>query len=102
MSDEYPRYIDVVDVAKLVRVALKENFPDIRFSVRSSRYAGGASVVVNWKAGPQQADVMTVVGEYAGACLDGDYSPRPVLHYLRPGGGGDGGIQPGVIGYWGL
>ena len=86
MTGKRPRYIDVVEVAKLVRQSLKEHFPDVRFSVRSSRYAGGASVVVIWKAGPQQSEVKLAVRQYAGSRTDGDYSPRSVLHYLRPDG----------------
>ena len=86
MTDTRPRYIDVVDVARLVRHSLKENFPDVKFSVRSSRYAGGASIHVTWQAGPQQSDVHSVVSQYEGARTDGDYSPRPVDHYLRPDG----------------
>ena len=86
MTDRRPRYIDVVDVAKLVRQSLKEAFPDVRFSVRSSRYAGGASILVTWKAGPQQSDVHSVVRQYDGSRTDGDYSPRSVHHYLRPDG----------------
>ena len=35
MAITTPRYIDVVDVARLVRQALKGEFPDVRFSVTS-------------------------------------------------------------------
>ena len=86
MTNISPRYIDVVEVARLVRQALKREFPGVPFSVRSSRYAGGASVHVQWKEGPQADDVKAVVSEYEGARLDGDYSPRSVYHYLRPDG----------------
>ena len=86
MADFAPRYIDVVDVAKLVRRSLKKNFPDIRFSVRSERYSGGASILVTWREGPPESEVKPVVGMYAGARIDGDYSPRPVSHYLRADG----------------
>ena len=86
MADTTPRYIDVVEVARLVRRALKKDFPDVRFSVRSNRYAGGASILVTWKDGPQQSEVRAAVSQYAGSRTDGDYSPRPVYHYLRPDG----------------
>ena len=86
MTDTRPRYIDVVEVARLVRCSLKKNFPDVKFSVRSNRYAGGASIHVTWKAGPKQSDVQSVVSQYGGARTDGDYSPRSVYHYLRPDG----------------
>ena len=84
--DPSPRYIDVVDVARMVRKALKDNFPGSSFSVRSSRYAGGASIHVTWKAGPERTEVDALVSQYAGARSDGDYSPRSVYHYLRPDG----------------
>ena len=86
MTDTAPRFIDVVEVAKLVRRSLKRAFPDVRFSVRSSRYAGGASIVVTWKAGPQESEVKAAVSRYKGSRTDGDYSPRAVDHYLRPDG----------------
>ena len=86
MADTTPRTIDVVEVAKLVRQALKKSFPDVRFSVRSCRYAGGASIHVRWKAGPHEDHVRALVRKYEGSRTDGDYSPRPVHHYLRPDG----------------
>ena len=86
MANTTPRFVDVTEVATLVRRSLKKHFPDVRFSVRSNRYSGGASVVVRWKAGPQESEVMAKVNQYAGSRLDGDYSPRSVYHYLRPDG----------------
>ena len=80
-----------------MRYSLKKNFPDVKFSVRSNRYAGGASIHVTWQAGPQQSDVHSVVSQYEGARTDGDYSPRPVDHYLRSDGKAMVGIQPGII-----
>ena len=46
MTDAPLRYIDVIEVARLVRQSLKRGFPDVRFSVKSSCYAGGASMLV--------------------------------------------------------
>ena len=86
MTDITPSNIDVAEVAKLVRQSLKREFPDIGFSVRSSRHAGGASVSVKWKEGPPVSAVEAVVRQYAGSRPDGDYSPRSVNHYLRPDG----------------
>ena len=76
------RYVDVVDVAKLVRESLGMVHPEVRFSVRSSRYAGGASIHVNWTGGPTRREVEATVKQYEGSRLDGDYSPRPAYHYL--------------------
>lgn len=64
-------YMSVTDTAKLVRQALKAAFPGVKFSVRSSSYAGGASIDVGWTDGPQQAEVDNVVKRYAGADFDG-------------------------------
>ncbi|KFU75412.1 hypothetical protein SAMN04489729_6994 [Amycolatopsis lurida] len=55
------RFIDTADVAKLVRKELKKTFPDTKFSVRISRYAGGSSVYVGWTDGPTTKDVDQVV-----------------------------------------
>ena len=55
MTDTTPRLINVVEIARLVRRSLKKSFPDALFSVRSSRYAGCASILVRRKAGPQEA-----------------------------------------------
>lgn len=64
------RYISVTETAKLVRAALKDNFKGIKFSVRSSSYAGGASIDVSWVDGPCMADVDRVVKGFQGATFD--------------------------------
>ena len=87
------RYIDVVDVAKLVRRALKAEFPGIEFQVRSNRYSTGkcgawdAGIIVLWLGGPPQPEVREIVRQYEGSRLDanGD-SFIPVNHWLRPDG----------------
>jgi hypothetical protein len=65
------RYISCADTAKLVRKALKAEFPGRKFSVRSSTYAGGASIHVNWIDGPSEQAVRAVTDLYAGASFDG-------------------------------
>lgn len=64
------RYIPVTETAKLIRQALKENFKGIKFSVRSSSYAGGASIDVSWFDGPCDPDVERVVKQFQGATFD--------------------------------
>lgn len=64
-------YISVTDTAKLVRADLKKHFPGVRFSVRSSKYAGGASLDIRWTDGPTLREVDDVVQRYAGATFDG-------------------------------
>lgn len=66
-----PKYLTVAETAKLVRAALRPAFPGQKFSVRSDRYAGGASIRVTYTDGPAKAAVEAVVGRYAGATFDG-------------------------------
>jgi len=65
------RYLTCAQTAKLVRVALKTNFPTITFGVRSKTYSGGASISIGWTDGPLSADVEKVVGRFEGATFDG-------------------------------
>jgi hypothetical protein len=65
------RYISCADTAKLVRAALKKEWPTIKFSVRSDTYAGGASIDIKWTDGPTDAMVGRVTSKFAGATFDG-------------------------------
>lgn len=65
------RYFSCADTARLVRAALKEAFPAVRFSVRSKTYSGGASINVEWTNGPSGADVKAIVGRFEGSYFDG-------------------------------
>ena len=87
------REIDVVDVAKLVRRALKLAYPDTKFRVWSGRDGTvrrggwGASILVNWVGGPPVAEVRGLVKQYEGSRFDGIGGPLiPVSHWLRPDG----------------
>lgn len=64
-------YISVTDTAKMIRQALKESFPEIKFSVKSSKYAGGASISVRYTDGPNVKQVEAVVGIFNGSYFDG-------------------------------
>lgn len=64
-------YLSVTDTAKLVREALKKAYPSVKFSVRSSSYAGGTSIDVSWKDGPREKDVEKVAKAFEGATFDG-------------------------------
>lgn len=63
--------IDTAEVAKIVRAELKKHFPAVKFSVHSSRYAGGSSIDVGWIDGPTVKAVEAVAGDYHGATFDG-------------------------------
>lgn len=65
------RYISAADTAKLVRAALKQNFPGVTFSVKSKTYSMGASVDVSWTDGPTEAEVKPVTGQFEGSTFDG-------------------------------
>lgn len=60
-----------VETAKLLRKALKDAFPGVKFSVRSDTYSMGASIRVGYEDGPFKADVEAVAKQFAGASFDG-------------------------------
>jgi hypothetical protein len=64
-------YISVTETAAMIRKALKEAFPGIKFGVRSSKYAGGATISVRWTDGPNAAQVDSVVTIFQGSYFDG-------------------------------
>ena len=65
------KYLSCSDTAKLIRQALKESFPGVKFSVQSKTYAGGASITVSWTDGPNQKQVEAVAHKFEGAVFDG-------------------------------
>ena len=65
------QYLSCSETAKLVRAALKESFPGIKFSVRSSVYSGGASITIGYVNGPTYESVKNVVAMFEGAYFDG-------------------------------
>lgn len=64
-------WLSCADTAKLVRKALKADFPGVKFSVRSHEYAGGASINVRWTDGPTSKAVDGTLSLYSGASFDG-------------------------------
>lgn len=64
------KYISPADTAKEVRKALKEAFPDQKFSVRTDVYAGGASVRVRYTDGPNEKAVEKVAKQFEGSTFD--------------------------------
>ncbi len=63
--------IESCEVAKIVRGELKKHFPATKFSVKTSKYAGGSSIDVKWTDGPTVKQVEKVAGKYHGAQFDG-------------------------------
>lgn len=66
-----PACLDTAAAAKLIRHLLKAAFPAVRFSVRTSRYAGGSSIDVTWTDGPSYARVDALVSTLEGRGFDG-------------------------------
>jgi hypothetical protein len=64
-------YLSCAETAKLLRAALKQHFPGIKFSVRSDTYSGGASIRVAWQDGPLTRAVNDVADAFSGATFDG-------------------------------
>ena len=81
------KYLSCAETAKLVRAALKKNFPGVKFSVRSSVYSGGASIDVSWVLGPTTKEVDAVAGQYESADFDGSIDMETRYdHWLMPDG----------------
>ncbi len=65
------QYLSCAQTAKLVRAALKEAFPGVKFSVRSDVYSGGASIRINYTNGPSEAQVKGIAQAFQGGYFDG-------------------------------
>lgn len=65
-SPANPEWVDAAEAAKLVRVALKKEFPGTKFSVKTSKYSMGASISVHYEGGPDEKEVDALVSRYSG------------------------------------
>jgi len=65
------KYIGTTDIAKIIREMLKKAYPETKFSVRSSKYAGGSSIDIRWTDGPTEDQVKAKTGYFQGADFDG-------------------------------
>lgn len=63
--------VSATDTAKLVRHALKLDFPGVKFQVKTSKYAGGASLDVFWTDGPPASQVERTLRPFEGSGFDG-------------------------------
>jgi hypothetical protein len=64
------KYLTTAEVAKLIRPALAEKFPSIKFAVHSKVYSGGSSITVKWTDGPTEQQVDQVIKQFEGAEFD--------------------------------
>jgi len=79
------RYIDAADHAKIIRKVLKEAFPGVKFSVRTKKYSGGASININWTDGPTQWDVQDLVLPLSGGYFDGMTDYKGFNYHMHDG-----------------
>lgn len=75
------QYISAVDTAKLVRSALAESFPGVKFRVRSDRN----SIDVFWTDGPTDSQVSAVCGKFRGGYFDGMIDYEGSVYHLLDG-----------------
>lgn len=64
-------HLSTKDAAKAIRVALRDAFPDGRFSVRIDSFSGGSSIDVRYTDGPAKEKVDAIVGAFGGRGFDG-------------------------------
>jgi len=64
-------WIPTCEVAKIIKKKLKTSFPKRKFSVRSSKYAGGSSISIGWTDGETEETVEKLIGGFHGATFDG-------------------------------
>jgi hypothetical protein len=57
--------------AKNIRIELKNAFPGVKFSVKSSRFSMGDSIDVSWTDGPIAAQVDAIIGRYSAGSFNG-------------------------------
>ena len=65
------RSIEPKECSTWIKRALHEAFPDVKFSVRLSRYSGGHSIDVSWTDGPTGKQIKTILDRFDGEGFDG-------------------------------
>lgn len=65
------QYLSCAETAVMIRQVLKESFPGVKFSVRSSVYSGGASININYQDGPNVDAVKSAVSIFEASYFDG-------------------------------
>jgi hypothetical protein len=97
------KYYNVTETATIIRKRLKNVFPGVKFSVRSSKYSGGASINVSWTDGPSNKMVASIVDQYQSKGFDGMIDMAYHYdHWLMPDGSTIVAHSPGTTGSMGL
>lgn len=73
------KYLTTAETAKIIRKALKEAFPDVKFSVKSD----GSSAGITWTDGPNVAQVKSVVGHLKAAYFDGSIDYQGSIYHMH-------------------
>jgi hypothetical protein len=60
-----PTKSSAANCATAIREELKKDFPNVKFSVKSSNFAGGDSVHVEWSNGPTTKEIENITRKYA-------------------------------------
>lgn len=79
------KYFTCTETAKIIRKALKESFTDMKFSVTSKIYSGGASISVSWTNGANQAQVESVIRHFKGAYFDPSIDYQGNIYHMMDG-----------------
>lgn len=65
------RQTQAANCAGAIKEELKKLFPGVKFSVKSSNFAGGDSVDVSWEDGPTTEQVNNIINKYQYGHFDG-------------------------------
>lgn len=63
-----------------IRVLLKEQFPKVKFSVKSDRYSGGDSIDIRWTEGPNTKAVEKIADQFEAGSFNGQ---EDIYEYSR-------------------
>ncbi len=75
-------YETAAQTAKKVREVLKREFPKTKFSVKSSTYSMGSSILVSWTDGPAGFEVVKAVGFMGSSQYEGR-KDHPAGYYWK-------------------
>lgn len=79
------KYLSTAETSKLIRMALKESFTGVKFSVRSDNYAGGSSIDVRWTDGPAEKLVESICKRFDASYFDGSIDYKGSRYHLLDG-----------------
>ena len=82
-------YYDTKEVAKIIRIVLKRNYPKTKFGVRMERYSMGSSINIFYdgkaKGAPKKEDVQKHTEHYVNHDFDGmTDSSICINHWMMP------------------